>query len=293
MFLLLLHTPPPPPLLSIRFVEKTLAIHFRDKDGHIVRGVVYCGMDIVHVDCSSSLLASSSGYEKIRTIQLDDCLKDKHLRSRPEIDQQINGMHHEPESLPPPTPGRTIEEMLPNDSEMDGVWSDSGHSSGSSPLIIDEGSPPFNGIEVEPTDFVAVIHDKNVFRANKGVRKKKEMRRIESRPVLVTTSQEAINRYPVENGLPDVTTMCHSLRFWLAVQFFKAGFNQVRVSEHFGITVRSVTRAIAENKTLATCDFVSPAECSDRSWKKLVHDYGTKGCKTFYSVQKRKVYRNI
>lgn len=103
------------------------------------------------------------------------------------------------------------------------------------------------------------------------------------RPVMIPTSEAEIElhkRIQKEKGIefPGVDeNMKHSLRFWLAVDYYKEGNGRKQsICEHFDVCYYSVYRAIVKNWKPADYYFYSPAEGGGKNTTRTncVRDYG-------------------
>lgn len=101
------------------------------------------------------------------------------------------------------------------------------------------------------------------------------------RPIFISTSEKEIENYvriqkSSEYKYPRVDeSMCHSLRFWLAVKYFKKDGKQNReMCSHFDVSYGNIWRASkwkAENYK-----YFSPAEYERKTRRRLIENYGSK-----------------
>lgn len=98
------------------------------------------------------------------------------------------------------------------------------------------------------------------------------------RPVMEPTSNEEINEYLKNmNGKYPIieTKMKHSLRFWLAVKISVLKKRKtLPISNHFGVKVSNVNRAIKQGKEPKDVCFLSPGEFCSKNFKQIVRMYG-------------------
>lgn len=110
-------------------------------------------------------------------------------------------------------------------------------------------------------------------------------------PVMIPTSEEEIKmhvlkqqkektKYPVVDE-----NMKHSLRFWLAVHYYKDKSAENKpMCEYFGVPYGNVNRAKMDKSIASEYGFLSPAEKKGTSRKTLVDRFGTEEDKKKYNI---------
>lgn len=121
----------------------------------------------------------------------------------------------------------------------------------------------------------------------------------EPRPVMMSTSKEQLDYYLEnvdfnEKKFPEVfSDMCHALRFWLAVLFFRKHYDKNRnvkmltYSTHFDINYKSIFNFATGLGEPNEYNYLSPGEYNFRSKMQIIKTYGRPEDKRKYLSEKK------